>query len=129
MSCASLKTGSIPILSLTASRKSLFTTDIFFRGLHRDVAQQKLNLFQFAPGVVAEAGTQSSKVMGREFYDSHLACVLLYDMPDHLFGHFGAQTVPVLQTHRNNRPWATLDATSQSSTVRLTHEGTGIVRT
>ena len=28
--------------------------------------------------------------MRREFYDSHPACVLLYDMPDHLFGHFCA---------------------------------------
>jgi hypothetical protein len=28
--------------------------------------------------------------MWREFYDSNLACVLLDDMPHHLFGHFGA---------------------------------------
>src|SRR6266849_6897400 len=55
--------------------QSLFTTEIFFRGLHRDVAQQKLNLFQLAPGAVAEAGTRSSKVMRREFYDSNL-CAL-----------------------------------------------------
>ena len=54
------------------------------------MAQQKLKLFQLAPGVVAEAGTRSSKVMRREFYDSHPASVLLYDMPDHLFGHFCA---------------------------------------
>ena len=70
--------------------QSLFTAEIFFSCLHRDVAQQKLNLFQLASGAVAEAGTRSSKVMGREFYDSNLACVLLDDMPHHLFGHFGA---------------------------------------
>jgi hypothetical protein len=54
------------------------------------VAQQKLDLFQLAPGAVAEAGTRSSQVMRREFYDSNLACVPLDDMPHHLFGHFGA---------------------------------------
>lgn len=32
--------------------QSLFTAEIFFSGLHRDVAQQKLNLFQLAPGAV-----------------------------------------------------------------------------
>jgi hypothetical protein len=47
------------------------------------VAQQKLNLFQLAPGAVAEARTRSSQVMGREFYDSNLACVPLDDMPHH----------------------------------------------
>src|SRR5580765_396745 len=66
--------------------QSLLTAEIFFSSLHRDVAQQKLNLFQLAPGAVAEAGTRSSKVMRREFYDSNLACVLLDDMPHHLFG-------------------------------------------
>ena len=70
--------------------QSLFTAEIFFRGLHRDVAKQKLNLFQLAPGAMAEAGTRSSKVMRREFYDSNLACVLLDDMPHHFFRHFGA---------------------------------------
>jgi len=70
--------------------QSLFTTEIFLRGLHRDVAQQKLNLFQLAPGAMAEASTRSSKVMRRKFYDPNLACVLLDDMPHHLFGHFRA---------------------------------------
>src|SRR5260221_6993831 len=70
--------------------QSLFTTEIFFSGLHRDVAQQKLNLFQLAPGAVAETSARPSKVMRRKFCNSNLACVLLDDMPYHLFGHFGA---------------------------------------
>src|SRR5258708_10866715 len=69
--------------------QSLFTTEIFFRGLHRDVAQQKLNLLKLAPGAVAETSTRPSKVMRRKFYDSNLACVLLNDMPHHLCGPFG----------------------------------------
>ncbi|MEY2395529.1 MAG: hypothetical protein QOF94_1874, partial [Acidobacteriaceae bacterium] len=72
--------GSIPILSLTAS----------LSGLHRNVAQQELNLFQFTPGAVAETSTRPSKVMRREFYNSNRDCVLLDDMPHRLFGHFGA---------------------------------------
>src|SRR6266481_8580470 len=39
------------------------------------------------------------------------------------------QIVPILHTQRNNRPLSILDAASQSSTVPLTHERTGIVRT
>src|SRR6267378_5137233 len=39
------------------------------------------------------------------------------------------QIVPILHTQRNNRPLSILDDASQSSTVPLTHEGTGIVRT
>src|SRR6202030_4023522 len=38
------------------------------------------------------------------------------------------QIVPILHTQRNNRPLTIFDAASQSSTVPLTHEGTGIVR-
>ena len=44
-----------------------FEAEIFFRGLHRDVAQQKLNLFQLAPSTVAETNTRPSKVVWREF--------------------------------------------------------------
>src|ERR1700730_18133391 len=47
--------------------QSLFAAEIFFSGLHRDVAQQKLNLFQFAPSTVAETSARSSKVVWREF--------------------------------------------------------------
>ncbi len=70
--------------------QSLFTTEIFFSGLHRDVAQQKLNLFQLAPRAVAEAGTRSSKITGREFYNSYLARILFDEVPHDFFSHFGA---------------------------------------
>jgi hypothetical protein len=49
--------------------QSLFASKILFRGLNRDVAEQKLDLFQLAPGAVAETSTRPSKVMGREFYE------------------------------------------------------------
>jgi hypothetical protein len=43
--------------------QSLLTAEIFFGGLHGDVAQKKLNLFQLAPSVVAETGTRPSQIM------------------------------------------------------------------
>ena len=46
--------------------QSLFASEILFRGLNRDVAQQKLDLLQLAPRAVAETSTRPSKVMGRE---------------------------------------------------------------
>lgn len=83
--------GSVPILSLTASlSRCLFTAEIFLSGLHRDVAQQELNLFQLAPGAVAETGTRPSKIMWRELCNSHLGPVLLDKMPHHPLAHFGA---------------------------------------
>src|SRR6267142_3033761 len=66
--------------------QSLFTTEIFFCGLHRDVAQKELNLLQLAASTVTQSSTRSSKVMRREFQDPSLARVLFDDMPHHLFG-------------------------------------------
>ena len=37
--------------------QSLLTAEIFFCSLHRNMAQQKLNLFQFAARTVAETST------------------------------------------------------------------------
>jgi hypothetical protein len=42
---------------LATVENCMFAAEIFFSGLHGDVAQQKLNLFQLAPGAVAEART------------------------------------------------------------------------
>jgi len=123
------RTGFNSDLVVDGLSQSLFAAQIFLRGLDRDMAQQKLNLFQLAAGAMAKTGARSSKVMRRESYDSNLACVLLDDMPHHFSVISVPQIVPVLQTQRNNRPLTTLDAASQSSTVRLTHEGTGTVRT
>ena len=47
--------------------QSLFTAEIFFSGLYRDVPQKKLNLFQLTSSAVAETGTRPSQIMRREF--------------------------------------------------------------
>jgi len=61
------RTGFNPYLVVDGLSQSLFAAEIFLSGLHRDVAQQKLNLFQLAPSTVAEASTRPSKVVWREF--------------------------------------------------------------
>jgi len=68
--------------------QTLLTAKIFFSGLHGHMAQQELNLLEFASRRVAQTGTGSSEVMRREFQDSDLSCVLLDDMPHHFFCHF-----------------------------------------
>ena len=45
--------------------KSLLASQVAFGCLDRDVSQQKLNLLQFAAGLVAESGTCSSQVVRR----------------------------------------------------------------
>jgi len=55
-----------------------------FRRLHGDVAEEKLNLLQFAAGRTAEASATASEVMRREFAHANFGGELLYDMPDQL---------------------------------------------
>ena len=43
----------------------LFTTEISFGGLNRDVTEQKLDLLQFASGGVAKPCTGSAEIVGR----------------------------------------------------------------
>jgi hypothetical protein len=40
--------------------QSLLAAEVFLSSLHRDVAQQKLNLFQFASGAMAETSARPS---------------------------------------------------------------------
>lgn len=65
----------------------LCAAEITLGGLHRDVAEEKLNLFQLAPSGAAEAGTTSPEIMGREPADANLIGELLDDVPDQLFRH------------------------------------------
>jgi hypothetical protein len=70
--------------------QTLLAAKILFGGLHGHVAQQELNLFEFASRRVTQTGTGSSEVMRRELQDSNLPRVLLDDMPHHFFCHFVA---------------------------------------
>ena len=67
---------------------------VFFSGLHRDVAQKELNLFQLATGTVTETGARSPEIMRREFRDSQFLCVFLYDVPHHFLGYLRTPYCP-----------------------------------
>ena len=73
--------------------QALLTAKIFFRSLHRDVAQKELNLFQFAASTVTQPSARPSKVVRRKFQESSLPCVLPNNVPHHLFCHFSAPTL------------------------------------
>jgi len=62
--------------------ESLFTSQVTFRRQHRNVPQQKLNLLQFATGLVAKAGAGPTKVVRREGRNLTGLCLLLHDTPN-----------------------------------------------
>lgn len=45
----------------------LLAAQIFFGGLHRDVPQKELNLFQLASRIVTEASARPPEIVRREF--------------------------------------------------------------
>jgi hypothetical protein len=46
--------------------ESLLAAKIFFRSLYRDVAKEKLNLFQFATRIVTESSARPPEIMWRQ---------------------------------------------------------------
>jgi hypothetical protein len=71
--------------SLTAD--PLGAAKVAFGGLHRNVAEQELNLFQLAAGGSAQAGATSTKIVRRELADADFAGKLLNDVPYEFFCH------------------------------------------
>jgi hypothetical protein len=67
--------------------KLLFAADVPFRCLHRSVAKQKLDLFQFASRSVTQAGATAAKVVWGQIVYSGLLGAPLYRVPDDVCGH------------------------------------------
>jgi hypothetical protein len=67
--------------------KLLFASDVPFRCLHRSVAKQKLNLFQFASTTVAQAGASAAKVVGCQIVYAGLSGAPLHRVPDYIGRH------------------------------------------
>jgi hypothetical protein len=106
----------------------LLAAEVALSGLHRYVAEQKLNLFQFSASEIAQPGAGSSKVVGRQLGDSNLQSSLLDDQPTTLSVSPSLQTRPNRSIARKIRPLHTLAADAQRSTEHFTHVGTGTVR-
>jgi hypothetical protein len=67
--------------------KLLFASDVPFRGLHRSVAKEKLNLFQFASATMAQARASPAKIVGRQITYAGLSGAPLHGVPDDIGRH------------------------------------------
>src|SRR6266576_377562 len=81
--------GSIPILSLTASRSRCLQPR-YFCSLDGHMAEQELNLFQLSSRIVAESGTRSPEIVRSEFGNSQEFRVFLHNVPDYFLCNFSS---------------------------------------
>jgi hypothetical protein len=68
-------------------RDSLGAAEITFRGLHRNVSKQELNLLQLPASGPAQAGATSAEVVRRELGYADLGGKFLDDVPDESLRH------------------------------------------
>src|SRR5438552_15649344 len=92
------------------------------------MAEQELNLLQFAASRMTQTCARSAQVMGSEVWNSQFCGIRLDNVPDHFLGHPLTPVVPDLHTHLNNLPLVMFAPWNQSSKNRFTHSGTGTVR-
>jgi hypothetical protein len=63
----------------------LLATNVTLCGLHRDMPEQKLNLFDLSPCHVTEPGACATQIVGRNFFNADRLGEVLHDVPDDLF--------------------------------------------
>jgi len=58
--------------------------------------QQKLDLLQFAPDALTQPSAGAPQIMWSELREARFSRIFLYNVPDHLFRHFGTadRTLP-----------------------------------
>ncbi len=64
--------------------KLLFGSDVPLRCLHRSVAKQKLNLFQFASTTMAEPGASATKIVRRQIVYAGPPRTPFHRIPDYV---------------------------------------------
>ena len=65
----------------------LFASDVPLGCLHRSVANQKLNLFQFASTAMAKPGACATEIVGRQIVYAGLSGAPLHCVPDYVGCH------------------------------------------
>jgi len=65
--------------------QTLPATNIAFSGLHRDMPEEKLDLFKLASRIMAEPRTGPAQIMRRETWNVHAGSSLLHNVPDRFF--------------------------------------------
>jgi hypothetical protein len=65
--------------------QTLLAANVAFRGLHRDVPEEKLDLLKLASRIMAEPRTGPPEIMWSETRNVHARGSLLNNVPDRLF--------------------------------------------
>jgi hypothetical protein len=61
------------------------------------VTEEKLNLFEFASGLIAEAGARATKIVGCRMANANLFGVSLHGIPDYVGCHSFILPSPILR--------------------------------
>jgi hypothetical protein len=67
--------------------KVLPASDVPYGRLHRRVTEEKLDLFEFATGLMAEAGARATKIAGCQMVNAESFGVCLHCIPDNVGRH------------------------------------------
>src|SRR5260370_18067880 len=84
--------------------ESLFAAQVAFRGLYRNVPQQKLNLLQLPASLMAQTGACPAQVVRRERRNLTVPCFLFHDAPNDLGAESGPPNPTSLFVRTKNRP-------------------------
>jgi hypothetical protein len=72
-------------------------SDVPFGRLHRRMTKEKLNLFEFASGLMAEAGASATKIVGCQMVNADSFGVSLHGIPDHVTCDSSILPSPILR--------------------------------
>jgi hypothetical protein len=70
--------------------KLLFASDISLRCLYGSVAEQKLNLLEFASATMAQPGAGTAKIVGCQIAYAGLSGARFHRVPDYVDRHAGS---------------------------------------
>jgi hypothetical protein len=93
------------------------------------MAEQKLDLVQFAACQVAQTGTDAPKIVRGQLVDAGASRRRADDVPERLGEMPSPHTRPALLMARKTRPWVMSAAAVHASMALFTHVGIGTVRT
>jgi hypothetical protein len=88
--------------------KFLLASDVSLRSLDRSVSEQKLNLFEFAAAVMAEARTGATKIVRCQIGYAGLPGTPLDGIPNHVRCHSGFLPLSVFRNPSEYLPLAHL---------------------
>jgi hypothetical protein len=84
--------------------KFLLASDVSLGCLNRSVSEQKLNLFEFAAAIMAEAGTGATKIVRCQIGYAGLPGAPLDRIPDHVGCHAGVSSLSVFRNPSEHFP-------------------------